>query len=127
MMRAKLIYEKFSEDSDPIKDMGIGFVQVEDIIQTKDQVDLLHSNEYNYCMIDETGQHESWMPKGHTAIVLNLNIKEKYFIMKIKAMDSLEQAITYLHDKINRGSNYDPFYIKLTYEQFTQYYKIVNK
>jgi hypothetical protein len=32
-MRAKLIYEKFTEESDPIKDLGIGGIVINDIYE----------------------------------------------------------------------------------------------
>lgn len=51
-MRAKFIYEKFTEDSDPIKDLGIGnpFTRIKkyDIIQINDRSELNDDNIYEF-------------------------------------------------------------------------------
>lgn len=46
-MRAKFIYEKFEEDTDPIKDLGIGYVDIN--VPTEAKYDDL-SNSWSYSL-----------------------------------------------------------------------------
>jgi hypothetical protein len=47
-MRAKFIYEKFTDESDPIKDMGIGIkfarIKLGDVIVVKENIDTINHN-----------------------------------------------------------------------------------
>ena len=128
IMRARLIYERFSEDSDPIKDMGIGLPTDGDILKTIDQVNLAEKT--NYDIIADSVNSDTFITINSVWFVLKVFPKRKYLILKLKGMQDLKHAEIYSRTKKSREHGYpdwQPFNLKLSYEQLTHYFKVVNK
>jgi hypothetical protein len=81
-MRAKFIYEKFTEDSDPIYDMGIGIKH--DIEKCADLIKKLDfdKTETVFMYKDSGLDLNSWHPVGRALRGLSINTDDKKIIFK---------------------------------------------
>ena len=117
--------EKFVQDSDPVRDLGIGICSPGDILRTKESINCLDGPPYTRIGNELTA--DSWIEKGSYWLVEKVNLKEKYILLKIKGMDSLRQAREYLQHNIQDEDyyGYTPFTIKMTYKEFINYFEVI--
>jgi hypothetical protein len=100
------INEKFTEDSDPIKDLGIGMPKAGSIIFNKSKVYFTVSDNF-YTVIDK--EANVYMSSENNWDVLDIKHYKKYFILTLRT-----------------GGSY-PIDVILTYDQFYKYFEVIQK
>jgi hypothetical protein len=118
------INEKFIEDSDPISDMGIGgMCTTGSIIKTKNDV-ACTNKDVPYCTISTRG--DSYMQANTFWVVTKFRSSGKDYIIRVKGMENLKHATLYAkHKRNNSYTNWTPFNIKLSFNEFKEYFEVV--
>jgi hypothetical protein len=101
------LFEKFTEDSDPIKDLGIGMPKVGDVIIAKSRLYLIKTS--LYLAVDTI--QSLYIEESSRWKILGISYHKKYIIIDMIAVDN---SRLYQSDKF-----------KLTYEQLKKYFKII--
>jgi hypothetical protein len=121
------INEKFTEDSDPIHDLGIGgMCAAGSILRTKREVPCIKDEPY-CCISKDDKSTGSYMIADSLWFVISVLSRKKDFMIRLKAMQNLKHAKLYA--KYERNDSYPdwvPFNIKLSYNELKKYFEIVS-
>lgn len=137
-MRAQFIYEKFTSDTDPISDMGIGnpFLHIKylDIIKIKRVKELNNKNIYKFINSFFKFHIPSALGASYnlelTAVVYGIRRYKNKLNLKLIFVNSIGTA-KYIKDRIINKNRTARSYTTVegthTYEEWSKYFKIVKE
>lgn len=124
------INEIFTQDSDPIRDMGIGCdfasIKAGDVIRAKKQVYFdFNVNKRFFKIIDDFSKY--YKSNVYGAIVNEVVKKEgNYLILKLAGFTHYDTALSVSKEEM-LGSMFSFYFMQGTYEQWCKYFEIIKK